>query len=247
MRLKIPAEVARKRNAQANPDWVAAMDNKTNGPKHAADDAKATVVFVDLAGFSAIADVFGDAAAIGVLDLFEKLVRDSVGVDGKLVKWIGDEAMLLFPEPDLALQALSRLLPACRAEKRIPLTRCGLNHGSVVRRGNDVFGSTVNIASRITAFAKAGQLVATGSIAEIAKANGILADALGPIQLRSIAERIPLFVLQLADAVDPAWIDPVCKMHAPYSAYLKTRRIGHWFCSSRCEEAYKRSPETYSA
>ena len=111
------------------------MDNETAGPKHPTEAAKATVVFVDLAGFSAIADVFGDAAAIGVLELFEKLVRDSVGDDGKLVKWIGDEAMLLFPEPDLALQALSRLLPACRAEKRIPLTRCGLNHGSVIRRG----------------------------------------------------------------------------------------------------------------
>ena len=172
-------------------------------------------------------------------------MRDCVGDDGKLVKWIGDEAMLLFPEPDLALQALSRLLPACRAEKRIPLTRCGLNHGSVIRRGEDVFGSTVNIASRITAVAKAGQLVATGSIAEIAKANGISADPLGPIRALLNCRKIPLFVLQLAEAVDPAWIDPVCKMHAPYSAYLRTHRTGHWFCSSRCEEAYRRSPDTY--
>ncbi len=221
------------------------MDNETAAPKHPTEAAKATVVFVDLAGFSAIADVFGDAAAIEVLELFEKLVRDSVGDDGKLVKWIGDEAMLLFPEPDLALQALSRLLPACRAEKRIPLTRCGLNHGSVIHRGNDIFGSTVNIASRITGFAKAGQLVATGSIAETAKAKEISIHELGPTRLRSIAEEIPLFVLQLAEAVDPAWIDPVCKMHAPYSAFVTATRVGHWFCSRQCEEAYNRSPETY--
>ena len=194
---------------------------------HSTDHVEATVVFVDLAGFSAIADVFGDAAAIGVLDLFEKLVRDSVGEDGTLLKWIGDEAMLLFPEPARALQALSRLLPACRAEARIPLTRCGLNHGRVIHRGNDIFGSTVNIASRITAFAKAGQLVATKPIAEIAEANGISAGALGPIQLRSIAQKIPLFVLELTEAADPAWIDPVCKMHAPYSAYVRGPRAEH--------------------
>ena len=131
--------------------------------------------------------------------------------------------MLLFPKPDLALQALARLLPACRAEKRIPLTRCGLNHGSVIRRGDDVFGSTVNVASRIASLAKAGQLVATRTIADIARAKGIAANALGPIQLRSISEKVPLFMLQLAEAVDPAWIDPVCKMHAPYSAFLKAR------------------------
>ena len=47
------------------------MDNETADPKHPTEAAKATVVFVDLAGFSAIADVFGDAAAIGVLELFE--------------------------------------------------------------------------------------------------------------------------------------------------------------------------------
>ncbi len=212
--------------------------NKETSPKQIANHTEATVVFVDLAGFSAIADVFGDAAAVGVLDLFEELVTASVGDAGKLVKWIGDEAMLF-------LQALARLLPACRSEKRIPLTRCGLNHGSVIRRGDDVFGSTVNIASRITAFAKAGQLVATRSIAETARAKEISIQELGPIRLRSIAEEIPLFVLQLAEAVDPGWIDPVCKMHAPYSAFVTAARVGHWFCSPQCEEAYNRSPETY--
>jgi class 3 adenylate cyclase/YHS domain-containing protein len=222
------------------------MDSEAD-PTIAAGHSVATIAFIDLAGFSAIADVFGDAAAIGVLDLFEELVSASVGGDGRLVKWIGDEAMLLFPDPDRALQALSRLLPACRAEERIPLTRCGLNHGPVIRRGSDVFGSTVNIASRITAFATAGQLVATQPVANVAREKGISVQELGPIQLRSIAQKIPLFVLQLAEAVEPAWIDPVCKMHAPYSAYRKTQRTGHWFCSPRCEEAYRRSPETYAS
>ncbi len=212
---------------------------------HDTDHVEATVVFVDLAGFSAIADVFGDAAAIGVLDLFERLVHNSVGDEGRLLKWMGDEAMLLFPEPEFALQALSRLLPACRAEPRIPLTRCGLNHGKVIRRGRDIFGSTVNIASRITGLAKAGQLITTASIAEVAQSKGLSAEPLGPTQLRSIAQKIPLFVLELAEAADPKWIDPVCKMHAPYSAYVREPRVGHWFCSSRCEEAYRRSPETY--
>ena len=53
----------------------------------------------------------------------------------------------LFPDPATALQVLGRLLPACRCEPRIPLTRTGLNHGPVLRRANDIFGSTVNIAA----------------------------------------------------------------------------------------------------
>ena len=217
------------------------------GSNKSSEDTTATVAFVDLAGFSAIADVFGDASALAVLDLFEDLVSASVGEEGRLIKWIGDEAMLLFPAPDVALRALGRLLPACRAEQQIPLTKCGLNHGPVVRRGLDVFGSTVNVASRIAAFASAGQLIATRPIAEAASAREVSVRELGPVQLRSIAEKIPLFVLQLAEAADPAWIDPVCKMHAPYSAYLKPKRTDPWFCSPQCEEAYRRSPETYSS
>jgi class 3 adenylate cyclase/YHS domain-containing protein len=205
----------------------------------------AAVAFVDLAGFSAITDVFGDEAALSVLDVFEELVRECLEEGGRRVKWMGDEVMLAFPDPDTALRALARLLPACRADSRLPLTRAGLHYGPVIPRGSDFFGATVNIASRITASSSAGRLLATQPIAEVAEARGISVEALGPISLRSIAEQIPLFSIEMAEAVDVAWIDPVCKMHAPYSAYTRARPGGHWFCSPQCEAAFKRSPETY--
>src|SRR3984893_14230985 len=96
----------------------------------------ATVAFVDLAGFSAITDVYGDASAIAVLGRFEELVRQAFGGRTPPIKWIGDEAMFGFPAPAPALQGLGRLLPACRSEPRIPLTRTGLNHGPGLRRSN---------------------------------------------------------------------------------------------------------------
>jgi adenylate cyclase len=205
----------------------------------------ASVAFVDLAGFSAITDVYGDASAIAVLGRFEELVREALGGLGSPIKWIGDEAMFGFPDAETALQVLGRLLPACRSEPRIPLTRTGLNHGPVLRRANDVFGSTVNIAARIAAFASPGQLLATQPVADIAKASGIVAREMGKVALRSIADHVPLYSIELAPAFDPDWIDPVCKMHAPYAAYRRSAPIGPWFCSERCAEAYRRSPETY--
>ncbi len=149
------------------------------------------------------------------------------------------------PDPATALQVLGRLLPACRAEPRIPLTRTGLNHGPVLRRSNDLFGSTVNIAARVAALASPGQLLATQSVADIAIASGIVARDLGTVALRSISDHVPLYSIELAPAFDPAWIDPVCKMHAPYEAYRRTMPTGPWFCSERCAEAYRRSPEVY--
>jgi adenylate cyclase len=205
----------------------------------------ATVAFVDLAGFSALTDVHGDASAIAVLRRFEELVGEALGGLGPPIKWIGDEAMFGFPDPTIALRMLGRLLPACRSEPQIPLTRTGLNHGPVLRRGNDLFGSTVNIAARIAALASPGQLLATQPVAAIATASGIVARDLGYVALRSIADHVPLYSIELAPASDPACICPVCKMHAPFEAYLRTTPTDAWFCSEPCAEAYRRSPQTY--
>jgi adenylate cyclase len=209
------------------------------------ESAVASVAFVDLAGFSAITDVYGDASAIAVLGRFEELVRQALGGLGPPIKWIGDEAMFGFPDPATALQVLGRLLPACRSEPRIPLTRTALNHGPLLRRGNDLFGSTVNIAARIAALASPGQLLATQSVADVAAASGIVVRDLGKVALRSIVDHVPLYSIELAPAFDSAWIDPVCKMHAPYAAYRRNTPTGPWFCSERCAEAYRRSPEAY--
>lgn len=91
--------------------------------------APATVAFIDIAGFSAIADIYGDAAALDVLEVFEGMVRAALSGYDPPIKWIGDEAMLSFPEPDTAIQVLGPLLQACRKEPRLPLTRTALNHG----------------------------------------------------------------------------------------------------------------------
>jgi adenylate cyclase len=205
----------------------------------------ATVAFIDLAGFSAIADVYGDAAAIDVLEIFEGMLREALSGYGPPIKWIGDEAMLSFAEPETAIQALGTLLQACRKEPRLPLTRAGMHHGPVIRRASDLFGSTVNIAARIVSLASPGRLLATARIAEAASARGILVRDLGEVALRSVAGKVPLYEIELAQSPDPAWIDPVCKMHAPYAPYRRAAPEGPWFCSPRCEEAYRKSPQTY--
>lgn len=204
-----------------------------------------TVAFVDLAGFSAIADVYGDLSAVGVLERFEEIVANSLEGLAPPIKWIGDSAMFDLPDPKTALRFLGRLLPACRAEASIPLTRTGLNHGPIIRRANDLFGSTVNVAARITAVAQPGQLLAAKAVGDVAAACGIATCDLGAVALRSVAEPVHLCSIALAQASEPAWIDPVCKMHAPFFAYSRAKPDGLWFCSERCELAYRRSPEAY--
>ena len=117
---------------------------------------------------------------------------------------------------------------------------------AVIRRGEDLFGSTVNVAARLAAIAAPGQLLATSPVAAAASARGILVRELGATSLRSLAAEIALYEIELAPAPDPAWIDPVCKMHAPYESYRRAASPdGPWFCSKQCEEAFRKSPQTY--
>jgi len=209
------------------------------------ESAVATVAFVDLAGFSAIADVYGDASALAVLGRFEEMVREALGGVSPPIKWIGDEAMFGFPDPDTALQVLGRLLPACRSEPRIPLTRTGLNHGPVFRRANDLFGSTVNIAARIAALASPGQLLATQPVADVAAASGIVAQDMGKVALRSIADHVSLYAIELAPAFDPPGSIRCARCTRLMRPTAENTPTGPWFCSERCAEAYRRSPEVY--
>ncbi|MFT3673270.1 adenylate/guanylate cyclase domain-containing protein [Aestuariivirga sp.] len=211
-----------------------------------ADDT-ATVAFIDLAGFSAITDVYGDTAAVAMLQHFEGLVRKALGAQSQPVKWIGDEVMLAFTEPRVAIRTLGELLSACRTDERLPLTRTSLHHGPVVRRDGDLFGATVKIAARLAALAAPGQLIATQVVADAASAEGIAITALGAKSLRSLREKMQLYEICLTHGADPAWIDPVCKMHAPYEIYQRAEPVGPWFCSKQCGAAYHASPETYGS
>ena len=115
----------------------------------------------------------------------------------------------------------------------------------MLRRGTDIFGATVNIASRLTALAGPGELLTSKSMAEAARASGIEVKDRGDHQLRSVASPVRVFSIALAPAANPDWIDPVCKMHAPLSAYQKAGGE-KWFCSERCAEAYARNPRAYT-
>lgn len=84
--------------------------------------SEAAIAFIDLAGFSASTDVYGDERALAMLQVFEDIVHKALG-DTAPLKWIGDEVMLAFDDCPSALNLLGTVLSECREEARLPLTR----------------------------------------------------------------------------------------------------------------------------
>jgi adenylate cyclase len=79
----------------------------------------------------------------------------------RLVKLIGDAAMLVGPEPRPVLEAVLALVERAEDEgEEFPLLRAGVACGQALPRGGDWYGRPVNIASRVTAIARPGSVLA---------------------------------------------------------------------------------------
>jgi len=120
-----------------------------------------TFLFADLVGFTSFTARHGDERAADVAISFQRDIEALAAAHGcEVVKSVGDGIMVR-GEDGAAAVALARRIVALAAQSRLPPLRVGLDTGPAVQRGADWFGSTVNTASRVTAAARAGELLIT--------------------------------------------------------------------------------------
>ena len=120
-------------------------------------EAELSVGFADLTGFTVLSQEIDTRELASLVERFNGVTSDAVARNGgRIVKTIGDEVM--FSAHDAASAAAIALehLDAISPEHGFPPLRVGLATGSVVVREGDVFGVTVNLASRLVAAARPG-------------------------------------------------------------------------------------------
>lgn len=208
----------------------------------------ATLAFIDLAGFTALTETHGDRQAADLAEQFHGFARDGLAPGDRLVKSIGDAVMLSSPEPSAALGLVDRVLTRCLETSNFPITRTGLHHGRVVRRGDDMFGAAVNLAARVAAHAAGGQVLATEKVAAAARALGFGTADLGKHRFRNIMEPVRVFEVHIHAQGEDRVIDPVCRMSiSPASAAgrLTYADTDWWFCSLECAGRFSSEPESY--
>ena len=209
-------------------------------PADDATEAERTIVFVDLAGFTALTDTHGDRVALQVAD---RLVHHSVTQlcpRGALVKSIGDAVMLAFETPQVALRTVGSILGRLGDEPRFPLPCTGMDHGLAMARGGDLFGRRVNIASRLASTARPGVVLSTRPVADAAILAGIGVREVGPMRLRNVTDPVVAFELALGADQAGAHVDPVCRMRVSPRGGIRLELDGAewWFCSSGCADLF---------
>ena len=125
-----------------------------------------TVGFVDIVGFTRLGEDAAPDDVGAIVRRFERAVSDAVEPPVRLVKTIGDAAMLVSPEPAPVVDAVLRLVE--RSHDESPLLRGGIASGEGLPRAGDWYGQPVNLASRLTAFARRGSVVTSKEVRDSA-------------------------------------------------------------------------------
>jgi adenylate cyclase len=114
--------------------------------------------------------------------------------DGRLIKLLGDGAMLHFPAPESGLEAGLELVRVLGEDLGVA-AHAGVNVGPVVERDRDLFGRTVNMASRIAGTAAPGEVRVSAAVVEAATdaKDRFDFEPLGDVSLKGFAEPVPVF------------------------------------------------------
>jgi adenylate cyclase len=152
-----------------------------------------TVCFADLVGFTRFGERL-DPAEIGALvGRLAELAVDVAVPPVRLVKMIGDAAMLVSQENDAVLHAALDLIARAAAEdEQFPPLRAGVARGAALPRAGDWYGRPVNLASRITAIAYPGSVLVSAEVQEAA-GDGLRWSVAGDRRLKGIDGRVRLF------------------------------------------------------
>ena len=124
------------------------------------------VMFTALSGIDKIARSDGDAVSVGLLQrLTEHLRSLAADNDGQVIDVVGNELLIVFARADAALNCACRMQKDIHQDPAISDPRIsmsvGMHFGVVYRKGENVFGDSINTAARVKSQCQAGRILMT--------------------------------------------------------------------------------------
>jgi adenylate cyclase len=217
------------------------------------DVVTSTFVLADLAGYTALTEAHGDERAAEVAAAFCDELRallDDYGAEE--IKAVGDALIVRVSDAGQALHLATRIVGDFGTRDRALGVRIGMHTGTAVRRGDDWFGSAVNVASRIADLAHADEVIVSAATRDAAVSSALAGRlrSRGLRSLKHVPEPMEVFALgaEGGDGARGLPVDPVCRITVDPAASDQTtvwRGVEYHFCSSACAEAFREAPTHY--
>lgn len=143
------------------------------------------VCFCDLAGYTRFTEEEGDEQALSYVERFVDRVTETLPDDARVIKTIGDEVMIVGQD----IQALTEWAVSFQAEfSERPEPRIGIHHGAALYRDGDYFGREVNLASRVVARARGGEVLVTDAVVDQVARSDLTFEGIGQVKLKGFDE-----------------------------------------------------------
>ncbi|PYI76407.1 MAG: DUF4242 domain-containing protein [Verrucomicrobia bacterium] len=175
------------------------------GGSEAHDPGIRTVLFTDIVESTSLTQKLGDDAAMEFLRVHDEIVRDALtGSKGREVKHTGDGIMASFVSAAAAVRCAAQiqreLARRAREQDNHPIkVRIGGAAGEPVERNNDIFGSTVQLASRLCSHAEPGQILVSSVVAELCIGKGLTFRPLGEVSLKGFDRPVNVHAVHWPD------------------------------------------------
>jgi class 3 adenylate cyclase len=158
-----------------------------------------TVLFTDLEGSTSMTQQLGDSEATRILRVHDQITRREIEVHhGRVIKHTGDGFMAGFPIASAAVRAATGIQQSfqihnLRMADRPLRVRIGLSAGEPVDDGQDLFGATVQLASRVCGAAPPESIWVANVVRELCLGKGFEFADVGEIALKGFADPVRLY------------------------------------------------------
>ncbi|HEY5816306.1 MAG TPA: adenylate cyclase regulatory domain-containing protein [Solirubrobacterales bacterium] len=177
-------------------DVVGHMETDLDAAASDLGQVPVTLCFIDLTGFTRYTEEEGDLEALDVVENFVETVEVTLPPEAMVVKTIGDEVMVVSPDPSSLTEWAVGLLD--RFPRR-PRPRVGIHYADAVYRDGDYFGTHVNLVHRVVDRAQAGEVLVTDRVTGSLEERGLTCEAIGEVGLKGFPTPTPLFLVRRAD------------------------------------------------
>jgi adenylate cyclase len=162
------------------------------------------IVFVDLSSFTRFTRERGDDSAVVAATSLQRLAdATATRHGGRLVKLLGDGAMLQLRHPTTGVEAALDLVETMNAEGALS-SHAGVHAGPVIERDLDVFGQTVNLASRIADAAAPGEVLVSDAVAGAVGDASFGFERIDDADLKGVPDPVTLYRVIRAGSVSGA-------------------------------------------
>ena len=172
-------------------DVVGHMESDLEGSQIDLGRMRVAIAFADLAGYTRLTEEEGELTAVDAVERFVDAVEVTLPDDARVIKTIGDEAMIVGSDP-AALTDWAVGFQRLQTER--PLPRIAIHYGVALYRDGDYYGRDVNIASRVAARSAAGEVLVTRPVVHYSDAPHLEFERIAEVKLKGFQEATEIFI-----------------------------------------------------